>query len=204
MYLTDLIGQEITADNTAIGYSYAVCFSHGCKKVTALLCADEEEEDFFLPLSPDAFKGGKLVMPRSRKSKNTGTVYSPFSRPIYRSDGVFLGFVTDMVLSDFKVTALQAGEKVFPAEEVTAFGDCILIGQKAKGGQKKEQEKTPSSARQRRPLVLGRTVKADILDEEGNLLFARGTAVTPKILRQAVKFNRLIELTAKVLSPQTE
>ena len=125
MFLKDLIGKKVLShDGKILGYTRCALFSAGFKRITALLCADEEEEDFFLPLSPKQPIDDALVMPRRKSAKITGMPYSPLLRQAYSAQGKFLGRVTDVRLEYLSVAALLIDGNEYPAGRVKAFGDC--------------------------------------------------------------------------------
>ncbi len=204
MFLKDLIGKKVLShEGKLLGYTRCALFSSSFKRITALLCSDAEEEDFILPLSPKQNIDDALVMPRRSAAKVTGTPYSPLLKQVYSAQGKFLGCVSDVVLDGLSVAALLVDGSEYTTDRVKAFGDCILINTAPKAV--RPRKKTPSAAGERtekvRPAVLlGRTLRYDVKEGTDRLLFAKGTRITPGVLRQAALHKKLVELTAKSLA----
>lgn len=190
MFLTDFIGKKVFSyEGKILGYTRCACFSPNFKKVTALLCADSEEEDFTIPFFPRKF-GDAVVLPKNSANATTvsfGVPYSPLSRQVYSDSGVFLGLVTDMALEKSRPTYLLIGEKRCSVTDVDAFGDCILLRLRNKSATTN-------------PDILGKLLTLDLHDDSGKVVFAKGTIITPSVLKTAVMRKRLIELTAKSFS----
>ena len=202
MFLKDLIGKKVLShDGKILGYTRCALFSAGFKRITALLCADEEEEDFFLPLSPKQPIDDALVMPRRKSAKITGMPYSPLLRQAYSAQGKFLGRVTDVRLEYLSVAALLIDGTDSPAGRVKPLGACILIDTAERAARPRRAKNSAAAENKARPAVLlGRTLRHDIREDTDELLFARGTRITPAVLRTAARHKKLVELTAKTLA----
>jgi hypothetical protein len=205
MNLSNLIGQNVLSyQGETIGYTRCPCFSARFKKVTALLCSDADEGDFFLPLSAQPNEGEPLLFTRKGKGKNIA--YSPLGRPVYAETGKFLGTVTEMYLDDLSPRAIAVGEEVYPAEQITAFGDCILVNLRRSLPKATPRPRSASTAngKNKEPFaLLGKKINSNVTNEQGEVLFRKGATVTPFTLKKAKRCNKTVELTAKTL-PQTE
>lgn len=190
MFLTDFIGKKVFShDGKILGYTRCACFSENFKKVTALLCSDDEEEDFTIPFSPKKFDDA-VILPKNnpRAAAPFGVPYSPLSRQVYSEVGAFLGVVSDVVLEKSAPTYLVVGEKRYSVADVTAFSDCILLRLHDKNTAKTGMH------------ILGKTVARDLTDGDGKVVFAKGTVISPAILKNALLKKRLVELTAIAFS----
>lgn len=185
MFLTDFIGKKVCSyDGKILGYTRSACFSSDYKKITALLCSDDEEEDFLIPFPLKKFDDA-VILPKTSASVGVNPLfYSPISRPVYSENGAFLGMVTDVLLEKSRPVWLFLKEKRCLVSDVTAFGDCILLRLSGK-------TKTDLS---------GRTLVRDITDENGNIVFFKGTILSPNVLKAATAKKRLVELTARSFS----
>lgn len=187
MFLTDFIGKKVFSyEGKLLGYTRCACFSENFKKVTALLCSDDEEEDFTVPFSPQKF-GDAIILPKKSSRAATvpfGVPYSPLAKQVYSEVGAFLGVVSDMVLEKSAPTYLIIGEKRYSVADVTAFCDCILLRLHGKNAVETGVE------------LFGKTVTRDLTDGDGKVIFAKGTVVSPSVLKSAVLRKRLVELTA--------
>jgi hypothetical protein len=202
MNLSNLIGQNVLSyKGETIGYTRCPCFSARFKKVTALLCSDMDEGDFFLPLSASPNEGEPLLFTRKGKGKNA-VVYSPLGRPVYDENGKLLGNADEMFLDDLAPRAIAVGEDLYPVEQITAFGDCILVNSR----RSLSRTPAPSRSAQGEPFaLLGKKITSNITGTQGEVLFRKGSTVTPFTLKKARRCNKTVELTAKTLQvPQTE
>lgn len=211
MFLKDFIGKKIIShDGKIIGYSRSPLFSSGFKKVTALLCANEEEEDFVLPLTQQQIAGDVLLISARKSSKISGMPYSPFLKSVYSTKGTYLGRVSDVRIENLNVFSILTEDKEYESSRIKAFGDCILINTSAPAARIKKSETT--SVKQKDPckkinaaprpaVLLGKVIKQDVKQDDGQtVLFAKGTTVTPQILKEAALQNKLLDLTVKTLS----
>lgn len=199
MFLKDFIGKKVLSyEGKVLGYTRCAFFSSNFKRITAMLCADEEEEDFILPLSQTQNVDDALVMPRKTAAKVTGAPYSPLLKQAYSTQGKFLGMVSNAVICNLSVTALIVAGKEYPIERVKAFGDCILINTAEKVT--KPKARRSSAALTKPEILLGRVLKFDIADKDGRLLFCKGTVITQNVLKKAALNKKLVELTAKTLT----
>lgn len=196
MFIKDYIGKKIhSPDGKEIGYARAPLLSPDKKRLVALLCSDAEEEDFLFPLTTKNYADDPLVFPAERKIA-AHVAYSPLARPVYDENGKFLGLVDDVELDKLSLRTLRLQERTVPVSRVRAYGDGILLSKPRKPRRKKvKSEPLP---------VLGKALKADVLDKNGGVLFSRGTIVTPLVLQIASREKKLLEVTAKALSHQSE
>ena len=193
MFLKDFIGKTIlSGDGQILGYSRCALFSPSFKRITALVCADEEEEDFIFPLSAKKQRGDAFILPRRKTAKVTGMPYSPLLKQVYSAEGEYLGCVRDVVLENLTVVELIAGEKRYPFASVKAFGDCILLHSTNKKTTAKNKKST-------HPLF-GKLIRFDVWDKNGNLLFKKGKSVTHQTIKTAKKHKKILELTVKTLA----
>ncbi len=202
MFLKDLIGKKVLShDGKLLGYSRAAIFSANFRRIVALLCADEDEEDFLFPLSAALSVGDALIMPRRPSAKSEGRTYSPLLKQVYTVQGKFLGCVSDLRLEKMKIIAAVLDDKELPADKIKAWGDCLLYDpapKTARARRQRGEEKEPTAARP--VILLGRTLRHDVKKSAEETLFAKGTRITPAVLRAAALHKKLVELTAKTLS----
>ncbi len=191
-FLKDLIGKKVVScEGKILGYTRAPLFSENFKRICALLCADEDEEDFILPLSRRQKVDDVFLMPRQKRQNVTGMPYSPLLKQAYSAQGKLLGVVEDVQLEEFKISALIIDGKKYAADKVKAFGDCVLIN----------DSPTPlRKTKRKEKILLGKVLKFDVFSQDGDVLFTKGTLITPQILKTAALKKRLLELTAKTLA----
>jgi hypothetical protein len=107
-----------------------------------------------------------------------------------------------MYLEELTPCAIAVGENIYPAEQISAFGDCILVNLR----RSLSRAPRPAASADKEPFsLLGKKLQADITDAQGDVLFRKGATVTPFTLKKAKRCNKTVELTAKTLQvPQTE
>ena len=200
MFLKDFIGKKVLShEGKILGYTRSAFFSSGFKRITALLCSDEEEEDFILPLTQNQTVSDALIMPRRPSNKVTGTPYAPILKQVYSLQGEFLGCVSDVVMNDLVVASLIVNGKEYPVEKMKSFGDCILMNTTPKAPSK-QKKRNPVEQKPRPTILLGKVLKYNIADENGKLLFAKGLIISQNTLKTAAVHKKLLELTAKTLA----
>lgn len=124
MQISSLVGKRIlTPDEKEIGYVLGVLLSKNRKKLSALVCADEDEEEFYLPARA-LIKVGETVTARpSRLTTATGEV-CPIGFPVYSDAGKFLGFVKNVLLEEDAFLVLDGA--VLPIGSVK-IGDAAIV-----------------------------------------------------------------------------
>lgn len=188
--LTSFSGKTVYEENgNEAGYVLSPIFADKTKKLKGFLCADLCEEEFFLP-----FDGSSERFPFVKsKQKPPRDGYSPILRPVYSAKGKYLGIANELTLQGATPRFLWVDTERYDAENVAKWGDCILL---------KPEKKSTMSEPKREPLdLLGKKIRSDVLREDGTVLFKKGGTVTKQTLRSAVDQNKIIELTAKTISP---
>lgn len=230
-YLSDYIGKSVVFLNGEYaGYVTGAKLSKKLDAVRALVCADEEEEEFILPMaSVHAFGDGGVII-KSKAGKLPKEMQSaPIGMRVLTEKGNYAGTVQDFAGEDKQITLviLSSGER-YSVEKIHGFGECLILNLSDKkppvGKRAKKQEpKTPSvkplqeiaaavaesSSPAETPvtvsagsnLLTGKRVPRDISDVRGNVIIRKGCVITPEILKHAVFHNKLFELTVCVLSP---
>lgn len=100
MQLSSFIGKPvISPSGDAYGYVTDVRLSRAMDKVSCIVCADDEEEEFYLPLRAVHAAADAVIAGKARLSAATG-VPSPIGRLAYTHTGEALGAVADVVLEE--------------------------------------------------------------------------------------------------------
>lgn len=145
MKLTSLIGKQILSPaGENLGYVLAAHPSRDMKKLSSLLCADGDENEFFLSAKSLRSCGDALIAGKTRIPAKTG-VDSPVGRAVYSDAGESLGTVCELVLGpegeSELIVAHSGAEHSYPLSRVLT-GDTFLIYPE---GMKKPAKKTGGS-----------------------------------------------------------
>lgn len=130
MQLTSLIGKLVLSPaGEKIGYVIAALPSRDLKKVSCLLCADNDEEEFYLPVKNILSYGDALIANRSRTSIPTG-ISCPIGNAVYSHTGGFLGTLGELLLGDggapLFIVHHEGSKLTFPYSRVS-LGDAVIV-----------------------------------------------------------------------------
>lgn len=129
MQLTSLIGKQILSPaGERIGYVLAARPSRDLKKVSCLLCADDDEEEFFLPLKNVLSCGDALIAQRVRAEAPTG-IPCPIGSAVYTNAGERIGTLGELLLDDEETLFIvheEGGQLTYPPARV-AVGDSLIV-----------------------------------------------------------------------------
>lgn len=190
MNLTNVTGKTIYDENgKETGYILAPVFADRMKTIKGFVCADPEEEEFFLPFD----RQSDDIPIFRKKQRSARTPYSPILRPVYSSKGGYLGTVEELTLQNGEPKYLWVNRERYSADSVAAWGDCILL--------KSEKRRTMPGTNKEPLDLLGKKLRSDVHKSDGTLLFPKGSTVTKKVLRIAAKENKTVELTARAIYP---
>lgn len=130
MQLTSLIGKQILSPaGEHIGYVLAARPSRDLKKVSCLVCADENEEEFFLPVKNVLSFGDALIAQHTHAAAPSG-IPCPISSAVYSSEGERIGTLGELLIgedADPLFIVHEDGAKfTYPLSRV-ALGDSIIV-----------------------------------------------------------------------------
>ena len=147
MQITSLIGKQILSPaGEKIGYVVSAYPSRDFKKISCFLCADEDEEEFFLPAKNVLHWGDALVANRSRISTPTG-LPCPVGSPVYTHTGEWMGALGELLIGDEADPLFivhKEGTKITLPLARVSVGDIIMVypvGCKKPAAQKKPARK---------------------------------------------------------------
>lgn len=229
MQLTSLIGKQILSPaGEHIGYVLAARPARDLKKVSCLVCADEEEEEFFLPVKNVLSYGDALIAQRTRTTAPTG-LPCPIGSAVYSSEGERIGTLGELLIesgSDPLFIVHEEGVKfTYPYSRVV-LGDSLIVydegckkpsaAKKPAHKAEKKPQKKPAPAAKAEPAkaatapnneealnrlnLLGRRLKKSVYDENGYPIAMAGERITKNIVSLARRSNRLLQLTVNTLT----
>lgn len=100
MLISSLVGKTVLSrSGERFGYVLALRPTRDMKKLSCLVCADEDEEEFFLPARAVLSVEDAVIAGRQRTNAPTG-IPSPIGSPVYTHTGEQLGTITDIDTGD--------------------------------------------------------------------------------------------------------
>ena len=127
MLITSLVGKSVLSRaGEHLGYVVAVRPARDFTKPACLVCADEEEEHFYLPARAVLSAEDAVIAGNGRSKTPTG-VESPVSRPVYTSTGESLGCVADMVLGELPEIVLSGADARHIPIPCTVLGETVIV-----------------------------------------------------------------------------
>ena len=150
MLTSSFIGKRlITPAGENLGYVLGVRLSRDRRKLSCLLCADGEEEEFFLPARAVLYDSDALVVRKTRISSPTG-ILPPVMTPVYTHTGELLGTAADFRFGDEDpalIARKDGTETVCPLPNL-CWGETVVLHPRpvTKPSGKKQTKKQPDEA----------------------------------------------------------
>ncbi len=146
MQISTLIGKPVLSPGgRAYGYVTGVRLTQGCKKISCLVCADGEEEEFYLPVRAIKAANDAVIAGKARLDEPSGTP-SPIGKPVFSHTGESLGTVSDILLEgeEARLVISNGGETAAPAELCSIAETVILYPDSAKKNAAAKQSERPA------------------------------------------------------------
>lgn len=126
--LSSLIGKQLlTPAGERLGYVLGATLTQNLKNISCLYCADQEDEEFYLPARAILSYGDALIVGKSRLSAPTG-VPSPVMTPAYLHTGELAGVVCDYILGDDpRLVLWKDGTQTTVSLSLAARGETLII-----------------------------------------------------------------------------
>lgn len=218
MRISSFIGKPvISPEGAAYGYIKDVRLSPNFHSLSALVCVDAEEEEFYLPPRTVKAAGDAVIVGRARLAAPSG-LPSPIGRPVYDCTGKRLGTAADVVLGEDPVLCVADGEKECEIPiRFTRLGETVVAyPEEVKQRKAPPAVKRPAPKKQKAPTpaepngqaaaesaavplsrcdLLGKFVRRNVFDRSGAPLALEGEKVTPSLLNKARRAGKLLELT---------
>ena len=227
MQVSALIGKPVlSGSGERLGYVTALYFARDFSRISCLICADAEEEEFILPARALLADGDAVIVGRQRLSEPVG-VPSPIGRTVYSHTGEQLGVVADIRTGDAPELVLHGPQKeeCFPLS-IAAVGETVILYPSEKerraagsptGRNTPERQKRAPAAAKKTPAkeyapaadeserlcrtdLLGRTVRRSVFDDFGRPIAKAGEKVTAEMIGRARRSNRLLTLSMNTLT----
>lgn len=156
-------------ESTAGKKGYVLSVRANAEKLIGLICADENEKEFFVDIK-NIVKIGERIIYEDRESQVKN------SRPVrlgcagFDEEGKYLGTVEEITFSGNKLLKAKIGKKTYPAEALT-YGDAIIVSKIKK-------------------------LKYDVV-KDGEVVFKKGTPVTEELLAAAENAGEYVQTKMK-------
>ena len=171
MKISLLFGKRVVSASGRSGYVIRVNAIGNA--VTSFTCADNDEMEFDVPVKN--IKSVKNCVTYSYAGKHGGDEKSiVLGRPVFDSEGNFIGKLTDIIIEKYVITYVYVGNKKFSADDVIC-GDAVIV---------------KSSVR---------FLKSDV-KKNGKIIFHRGTPVTEEIVQKAQLVGEYVQTNLKTIS----
>ena len=128
MLISSLVGKTVLSrSGERFGYVLALRPARDMKKLSCLVCADEDEEEFFLPARAVLSVEDAVIAGRQRTNAPTG-IPSPIGSPVYTHTGEQLGTITNIDTGDSPALILFSnGEEHRIDVSCAAMDETVIV-----------------------------------------------------------------------------
>lgn len=169
MNVSLFFGQKVLSTDGKKGYVVSVNAAAG--KIECLICADEDENEFYVDMK-NVLKLGEPIIFDDRESKIKAAKPVRLGRASYNDKGIYLGNLVDMTVSGNKIMRVKIGKKSYKATELT-YGDVVI----------------------HKPV---KKLKSDVI-KDGKVIIRKGTPITSGVLSAAEKEGEYFQTNLKSL-----
>ena len=128
MLISSLVGKTVLSrSGERFGYILALRPARDLKKLSCLVCIDENEEEFYLPARAVISVEDAVIAGRQRAKSPTG-ILCPIGKPVYTHTGEQLGMISDIDTGDTPVLILSSdGEERRVDVSCAAMGETVIV-----------------------------------------------------------------------------
>ena len=170
MKISQLFGKEVEGLAGKKGYVLRVNASGD--NIISLTCVDSEEQEFDIPVKN--IKSIKDIIAFTYAGKLGDGKSIALGKPVFDSEGCFIGKLTDMIVEKYKIISVFVGNKKFSADDII-YGDAVLI----KSGV--------------------RFLKSDV-KKNGKIIFRKGTPLTDEVVQKAQLAGEYVQTNLKTIN----
>ena len=170
MKISLLFGKKVESPADKSGYILRV--NAVGNSITSFTCVDDDEQEFCVPV--DSIKSIKNTVTYSRACECGEGRSIALGKPVFDSEGNYVGKLTDIVTEKYKIVSLFAGNKKFPAEDAVC-GDVVIIKSRV------------------------RFLKSDV-KKNGKIIFRKGTPLTDEIVQKAQLAGEYVQTNLKTIN----
>ena len=127
MLISSLPGKAVlTRSGEWLGYVVTLTLTRDMKKLSCLICADAEEEEFLLPARAVLSAGDAVIARRQRAERATG-VPSPIGRQVFSHTGEELGVIADVDTGEAPALIVRGEEERRVAVLCAAMDHTVIV-----------------------------------------------------------------------------
>lgn len=127
MLISSLPGKAVlTRSGEWLGYVVALTLTRDMKKLSCLICADAEEEEFLLPARAVLSAGDAVIARRQRAERATGAP-SPIGRQVFSHTGEELGVIADVDTGEAPALIVRGEEERRVAVLCAAMDQTVIV-----------------------------------------------------------------------------
>lgn len=141
--------------------------------ITSFTCADDDEQEFDIPVQNVTSIKNTVTYTHSGKRDNAEKSLR-LGRPVFDSEGLFLGKLTDLTAEKYTIAWAHVGNKKFSADDLI-YGDGIIIKNTV------------------------RFLKSDV-KKSGKIIFRKGTPLTGEIAQKAQLAGEYVQTNLKSIN----
>ncbi len=168
MKISQLFGKRVENATGKTGYIINVNVRDG--KICGLTCADDDEQEFYIPAKN--IKSVKNTVSFSYGGEHvSGEKNIALGKPVFDSEGNYIGKLTDITAEKYLITALHVGGKKFSADDAVC-GDAIIIKNSV------------------------RFLKSDVI-KNGKIILRKGTPLTAEAVEKAQLVGEYVQANLK-------
>ena len=158
-------------ESTAGKSGYIIGVNVRRDRLECLKCADANENEFSVDAQNIVKYGEDKIIFEDREAAIRDSVPMRLGKPVFDSNGTYLGILTDFAVDCDTLTCAYVGKKKFPANEIVC-GDAVIV---------KEHE---------------RVLKSDV-KKDGKVILKRGTPLTGEALLIAQSEGEYVQANLK-------
>ena len=168
MKLSQLFGKPVKSTTGKKGYVISVNGGNG--KIQCLVCADENENEFTVDVK-NIISVKNVVLFEDRESVIKQSVPVRLGKPVFDSEGKFLGHLSDLTVENGIIDSAHVGKKKISADDFVC-GDAVIVKNHV------------------------RVLKSDV-EKDGKVIIKRGTPLTAEILEKACEQGEYVQANLK-------
>ncbi len=169
MKISEIYGKKV--ESTAGKSGYVVSCNGTAGKLVCLLCADENENEFFVDVKNIISVGSKIIF-EDRETAIKSAKPIRLGRAGFDENGKYLGNLSDLSFNGTQIKQAKIGKKNYPAEKLF-MGDVIIV-----------------------PAV--KRLKSDVI-KDGKVILKKGTEVNTEVLTSAATEGEYVQTNLKTL-----
>lgn len=167
MKISELYGKKV--ESTAGRLGYVVSCNGTAGRLVCLLCADENENEFYVDVKNVISVGNKIIF-EDRETAIKSAKPIRLGRAGFNEAGKYLGTLTDLDFKGTKIQRAKIGRRSYPAEKIL-MGDAIIV-----------------------PEV--KRVKSDVI-KDGKVIIKKGAKVNSQTLAAAEQNGEYVQTNLK-------